>query len=165
MSMEPLQAAAQLIRSHHERYDGLGYPDGLKATDIPLGARILAVVNDYDALQCGSLETSRYSDVQARDFLIEHKSARYDPQVVDAFLALLGQSGPATESNSEVALRSDALKEGMVLARDLMTRDGVLLLSKRYVLDCKLIDKMQQFESAVGYNLTIYVSPDYPVRM
>lgn len=164
MSMEYLQGAAQLIRSHHERYDGQGYPDKLKGEAIPVGARILAVVNDYDALQCGSLAAMRYSIAQARDFLVENKGKRYDPRVVDAFLSLLGQSGPKPERKPEVVMRSEALQEGMVLARDLVTCEGVLLLSSGYILERKLIDKILQYENAVGYGLTVYVSPRCPAR-
>lgn len=159
MSMEHLQGAAQLIRSHHERFDGKGYPDGLTATAIPLGARILAVVNDYDALQSGSLATVRYSASQACEFLIENKGKRYDPKVVDLFLELRGEPAAETTREPEMQLPSGALKEGMVLVRDLTTRDGVLLLSGGYILDRKLIDKILQFETSVGYGLSIYVSP------
>ena len=164
MSMEYLQGAAHLIRSHHVRFDGQGYPDRLKGEAVPMGARILSVVNDFDALQRGSLATIRYSAAQACDYLIENKGKRYDPQVVDAFLDLLGQSGSDLEQEPEVVLASDALQEGMVLVRDLTTRDGVLLLSVGYILERKLIDKIQQFEKAVGYGLTIYVSPNHPLR-
>lgn len=164
MSMEHLQGAAQLIRNHHERYDGQGYPDRLRGDAIPLGARILAVVNDYDALQRGSLASTRYSTSQAQTFLTNNKGTRYDPRVVEAYLAMLGQPDSETDREPEEVMRSEALQEGMVLARDLVTRDGILLLSGGYILETKLIEKIQQFERAVGYELTIFVSPRRPVR-
>lgn len=157
MGLDYLHSAAQLIRSHHERWDGQGYPDRLKGESIPLGARILAVVNDYDALQRGSLASVRYSPSQARDFLIANKGKRYCPTVVEAFLAMLGHEDKAA-AVPEKAMSSAALEPGMVLSRDLTTRDGVLLLSVGYVLDRKLIDKIQQFEVAMDYQMTIYVA-------
>ena len=158
MSMEYLQGAAQLIRCHHERYDGQGFPDKLRSESIPLGARILSVVNDFDALQRGALLSARYSPEKSQDFLVENKRKRYDPDVVDAFLEMLGNSVFKNDSVEEVVMRSDELEEGMVLSRDLQTRDDVLLLSGGYILDKKLIEKIRQFEAAVGYGLMIHVS-------
>lgn len=157
MGLDYLHQAAQLIRSHHERWDGQGYPDQLKGAAIPLGARILAVVNDYDALQRGTLATVRFSPAQAREYLTENKSRRYDPAVVDAYLTMLGHE-EGSLAVQERAMSSSTLEPGMVLSRDLVTRDGVLLLSAGYVLDKKLIEKIQQFETAVNYQLAVYIA-------
>ena len=59
MPLAELKEAARIVRAHHERYDGRGYPDGLQGEAIPLGARVLSVVNDYDGLQIGTLTEKR----------------------------------------------------------------------------------------------------------
>ena len=86
MGIDKLRDAALIVRHHHEYYDGSGYPDRLSGLAIPQGARILTVANDYDALQIGTLVQRPLKAKEALDFLIENRSKRYDPAVVDAFL-------------------------------------------------------------------------------
>ena len=76
-----------IVRHHHENWDGSGYPDGLRATDIPLGARILAVVDCFDALTSDRPYRTRWSDADAIAVLMERRGVMYDPLVVDAFVA------------------------------------------------------------------------------
>jgi len=159
MALEQLRDAAKLIRSHHERFDGQGYPDGLLGLAIPLGARILAVANDYDALRIGTLASKPMAEEQATQFIKESRGKRYDPQVVDAFLGAVGTELPEREKrDSGVSVASSELKAGMVLARDIVTRDNVLLLSKGYLLDEHLITQIRNFENVDGRPLPIYVN-------
>jgi response regulator RpfG family c-di-GMP phosphodiesterase len=160
MALDPLQEAARLIRGHHERYDGQGFPDRLQGDAIPLGARILAVVNDFDALQLGTLASERLTPAQAREFIGAQRGKRYDPKVVDAFLALIGKGGTDAVATPDHCLKSRGLAPGMVLARDLLTHDGMLLLSARRALDEALIRKIQNFETTTDSDLTIYVLRD-----
>lgn len=156
MGLEQLHGAARLIRSHHERYDGQGYPDRLSGMGIPLGARILAVANDYDGLIHGSLLPKRLSPEDARNLLVAGRNTRYDPVVVDAFVNLL--AGPAVvEQSGGVFVSSALLQPGMVLARDLVTRDGVLLLARDFVLQEALIAQIRAFEESEGYVLNISI--------
>lgn len=159
MALEPLHEAASLIRSHHERFDGRGFPDGIGGDKIPLGARILAVVNDYDSLQIGAISTQRYASYEARQFIFENRGKRYDPVVVDAFMELLGEGDGHSTSEQDLYIKSGSLKSGMALSRDLITPDGILLLSKEYILDDKLIQKIQTVEVALSCDLEIYVHP------
>ncbi|MEZ0236880.1 MAG: HD domain-containing phosphohydrolase, partial [Methylophilaceae bacterium] len=85
MALEQLHGAARLIRSHHERFDGQGFPDALSGLAIPLGARVLTVANEYDAAQQGYLMSKRLNAEDALTFIKEGRGKRYDPQVVDAF--------------------------------------------------------------------------------
>ncbi|GAA5160320.1 HD domain-containing phosphohydrolase [Viridibacterium curvum] len=126
-----LRNVAAMIKSHHERFDGQGYPDGLTGLSIPQGARILAVANDYDAAQIGTLFGRRLTVEEAREHLIAGRGSRYDPEVVDAFLGLAGKSPQPAER----CLRMSELEPGMVLARDILSREGLLLLAADYVID------------------------------
>jgi response regulator RpfG family c-di-GMP phosphodiesterase len=151
MPLTQLKGAATLIRSHHERFDGDGYPDGLSGFTIPLGARILQLANDYDAVQHGNMLSAPLSQSKAYEFIVESRGKRYDPSVVEAFKELFGD----TQAHEEVALelRSKDLKPGMVLAKGVYTREGLLLLFRDVVLDDKLIAQMSKFETLEKYPL------------
>jgi putative two-component system response regulator len=81
-----LRMAADIARSHHEKWDGSGYPDGLKGDAIPLAARILAVADVYDALVSKRAYKDAFSHNTARAILLEGRGSHFDPAVVDAFL-------------------------------------------------------------------------------
>jgi putative nucleotidyltransferase with HDIG domain len=78
-----------IVRHHHENWDGTGYPDRLKGQEIPLGARILSVVDCYDALTSDRPYRPRYSRQHSEQVLRERRGVMYDPWVVDAFLGIL----------------------------------------------------------------------------
>jgi putative nucleotidyltransferase with HDIG domain len=78
-----------IVRYHHENWNGSGYPEGLRGHDIPLGARILSVVDCYDALTSDRPYRPRYSRQHAEQVLRERRGSWYDPWVVDEFLRIL----------------------------------------------------------------------------
>lgn len=78
----------EVIRSHHERWDGTGYPDGLKGNQIPLDARIFAVCDVYDALISPRPYKDAWNQVEAVQEIQRQAGRQFDPQVVEAFLAL-----------------------------------------------------------------------------
>jgi len=162
MGLADLRIATTLLRSHHERYDGLGYPDRLSGDAIPLGARILAVANEFDALQIGGLSAKHLSSNDARAFIQHARGTRYDPRVVDAFLALVeGESGPVPR---ELAIEPSDLLPGMVLSRDLISREGALLLAADFLLDDTLIKQIRDYASTEERNIVVHVRADGTVR-
>jgi response regulator RpfG family c-di-GMP phosphodiesterase len=158
MPLAELREAAALIRSHHERFDGQGFPDTLAGIAIPLGARILAVANDYDALQIGTLSEKKFNADEAKAVILQSSGKRYCPQVVEALVTLLGQ--PREESGRDSEVAAEKLEPGMVLARDLVSRDGTLLLAADYLLDANLVREIQQYAKREGLHLTLYVRND-----
>jgi hypothetical protein len=94
---------APIVRHHHEGWDGTGYPDGLAGDRIPLGSRILAVVDCFDALTSDRPYRPRMEDRDALQIVSDRRGTMYDPQVVDAFFALHG-AGMATASAQPPAL-------------------------------------------------------------
>ncbi len=156
MALDSLRSAARLLRSHHERHDGQGYPDGLGGADIPLGARILACANDYDGLQIGSVSAKRLSSADALAFIQKERGRRYDPQVVDAFASLEGAESVA-RATKEWVLAPEALKPGMVLSRDLISREGALLLAADFLLDDSLIRQIRDYADSEEEGIVIHV--------
>jgi len=76
----------EVVRHHHERYDGTGYPDGVSGEQIPLGARILAVADTHDAMTSERPYREAMSDETACAEVKRGKSTQFDPEVADAFL-------------------------------------------------------------------------------
>ncbi len=95
----------KMVRHHHERYDGRGYPDGLSARQIPLGARIVAVADMFDAMT-----TDRpYRKSVSREIVIselkKNASTQFDPQIVDAFIEVIGKTVVRHSKQTQAALR------------------------------------------------------------
>jgi putative nucleotidyltransferase with HDIG domain len=78
--------AASIVYSHHERYDGSGYPNGLKGEQIPLGARIFAVVDVLDALTSNRPYHKKITCKEAVEIITNDSGKHFDPNVIDAFL-------------------------------------------------------------------------------
>ena len=83
--VEYLSDVFPAIRNHHERYDGEGYPDGLEGEDIPLGARLLAVADSFDAMTSARAFRGPVSDEEALDELRKLSGRQFDPILVEAF--------------------------------------------------------------------------------
>ena len=85
---EHLRDVGIVVRHHHEKYDGSGYPDGLASDAIPIGSRIIAIVDAFDAMYCGRPYRAPLSWEEARDEIIRCTGSQFDPKVVDAFLTI-----------------------------------------------------------------------------
>lgn len=160
MALEQLKGAAKIIRSHHERYDGLGFPEGQVGLAIPLGARILALANDYDNLLNGHLTAKPLNKREALDFIIEARGKRYDPTAVDVFIDTVSKMADTSPTVAEITVTPTHLYSGMVLTRDVISRDGLLLLAKGHVLDESVIEQLHSFEKSDGKTLVVHVRAD-----
>lgn len=101
-----LKEAAEIVHAHHERYDGNGYPCGLKGDEIPLGARLFMVADVYDALTSQRPYKSTLSYEDAEKEILSQKGSQFDPSVVTTFSA---------NSPEELQLISERYQEGNVL--------------------------------------------------
>jgi putative two-component system response regulator len=81
-----LTMAQEIAMSHHEHYDGRGYPNGLQGEAIPLCGRIVALADVYDALTSKRIYKPAFSHDRAREIIVEARGKQFDPDVVDAFL-------------------------------------------------------------------------------
>jgi len=98
-----LQKVVLLVRHHHERYDGAGYPSGLTGEAIPLGARILSVADTYDSMVTDRPYRRRLSVEDAKAELKRGAGHAYDPAAVDAFLQVLAEKELRLASSKEAA--------------------------------------------------------------
>jgi putative nucleotidyltransferase with HDIG domain len=102
--MKGLEQMVPLVRNHHERWDGRGYPDKLAGTDIPLGARVMALADSLDAM-CSDRPyrtTRKFEDVERE--VLRCAGKQYDPAVVRAFELVVAERGPSFFRNSAAAV-------------------------------------------------------------
>jgi len=83
-----LSGAREIVQSHHEKFDGSGYPKGLKGEQIPIGARIFAVVDVFDALTTDRPYKDALSYRSAADMIARESAVHFDPEAVEAFLKI-----------------------------------------------------------------------------
>ncbi len=93
IGVEGSSEAAEVVRHHHERWDGSGYPDGLGGQAIPLSSRIIAITDSYDAM----LVTRPYQRPRGHEEIVEvmraESGSKFDPSLLDEFFSLLGRCG------------------------------------------------------------------------
>jgi response regulator RpfG family c-di-GMP phosphodiesterase len=163
LPLQDLRAASEIITAQFERFDGTGFPERLAEKTIPLGARILTLASDYDNMQIGTLTQRLLSPEEARIIIVHSSGKRYDPEVVAAFVNVLGgvpREEAARERSGEIPVIARELLVGMVLSRDLITPSGLLMLSAEHVLDDRVIRKIMAFEKSGGMKLTVYIRLD-----
>lgn len=86
-----LKVAGEMALTHHEHWDGTGYPDGLKGEEIPLSGRIMAIADVYDALTSGRHFKKGIAHERAVETILAQRGSQFDPQLVDAFEEIHGQ--------------------------------------------------------------------------
>ena len=82
----------EVARSHHERYDGNGYPDGLKGLDIPIYARIVAIADSFDAMNSRRIYHNPLPPEVIRNEIFQNRGKQFDPKITDVFLKLIDEN-------------------------------------------------------------------------
>jgi len=141
-----MQGAGRLIRHHHERFDGKGFPDQLAGEDIPLGARIIAAADFLDH-RVREFEGDSGLDLCLKN-LQDLAGSRFDPAVVPPVAAAAREVYAEILPHAEFVERElppDRLRRGMVLARDVVAASGLLLLRKGVKLDAESIETLRSY--------------------
>jgi response regulator RpfG family c-di-GMP phosphodiesterase len=166
LASEDMQGVAPLVRSHHERWDGQGFPDGLYGAAIPSGARILAVADAFEDLQSGRIDGRAVSRSDAHSAILAGRGSRFDPSVVEAFESVISiadatsfvsAASAVIPAMPTVRLRTAELRAGQTLMQDFVSPEGRLLLSAGRQLDDDLICRIRAFERKHGLALTLAV--------
>jgi response regulator RpfG family c-di-GMP phosphodiesterase len=153
-SIPVMQEVSGLVRSHHEHYDGSGWPDHLAGLKIPQGARICLLAQQF--VDLSDSHASETSTEVVLALMATWVGQRYDPTLWDSFcscirgddllMAVGTENQTLTESSLLRVLDSQDLEPGMVLHRNLMSKAGALLLTEGSILSQKIINRIIQME-------------------
>ena len=94
--LDDLESVSEIPFAHHEKYDGSGYPRGLRGDEIPYGARIFAIIDAYDAITSDRPYRTARSHEEAMTILAADSGTHFDPEVLAAFVELMADTGVAT---------------------------------------------------------------------
>lgn len=104
----------EIVRNHHERYDGNGYPDGLKGEEIPIRARIVAVADSYDAMSSHRIYRNQLPLEKIIRELEHNKGTQFDPEIADIFLKLLSEDRVHVKEDYLSMAENDQLPEAEI---------------------------------------------------
>ncbi len=159
-AVEDLQEAATLVRHHHERWDGSGFPDRLRWDAIPVGARIIALADYLDHGIRGMSSQSSREELARNAHL--RMGRQFDPAltehvepVVNAFF----KSRVVASKATDVEVQIKDLRTGMILSRDLRSGTGFLLLSGGTALNTQHIDAIWRYYRTDPFRRGIFVMP------
>lgn len=155
MPLTGLRAAARLVRSHQERLDGLGFPDGLSGAELPLAAQVVGLAAAYEGLQAGRLSERPHDAAHARTVIHGTAGTHFAPAVVAAFESLL-DAAPAPAPD-ELQLVAADLKPGMVMAQDLLSPQGTLLLAAGFTFDAGVIRTIRELVAREGLGIVFRI--------
>jgi response regulator RpfG family c-di-GMP phosphodiesterase len=141
-SIYNLKKTAISVRSHHENYDGTGFPDKLAGGEIPKESRIIHIINDYDINKFKMTLSTEESCSKMEDA----RGSLYDPQLTNDFLSFISHFEKNNKGSSKT-ISSEELKPGMYLNQDIILSNGLLLIPSGIILDKGMIGKIQSFSS------------------
>lgn len=159
MALEPLQDARAMIRHHQERWDGKGFPDNIKETEIPFGSRLIKLVIDFIELQKGLVLERQFNQDEALLLMRKFSGKIYDPDLIEPFVTVCTQIVPSLCVNDPdvKVFNTHQLKPGMKLARSLNADSGLLLLNEGKVLTALIIERLIAFEAVEKTQYSLFV--------
>jgi putative two-component system response regulator len=110
-NVEFLSMAKEIALSHHEKWDGSGYPEGLSGDAIPISARLMALADVYDSLISRRIYKEGMSHEKATGIILENRGSHFDPDIVDAFIEIQGEfqviAARYADSNSDMERKKE----------------------------------------------------------
>ena len=153
MSTDELSTIADMILYHHERWDGRGYPKGLKGEEIPVLSRIISIVDAYDAMVNDRSYRKALKPEKAREEIRVNAGSQFDPVLAGEFLSLLDEH-PEIARGEKVGPEAEKRRDGVPPANAEATGATVPIAYSRYKLDLNetIIEVDDRFEVITGYS-------------
>ncbi len=156
--VDMLKPIAQIIRMHHEQYNGRGFPDSLAGDDIPLLSQLVGAASVYDDL--------RYIQGLDCDDIPEHlqrmRGYQLAPEIVDLLLEIHVKLIEKEKSVNDRPLKVEELKEGMVLSRNIYLKTGAFIMAADTKLTAESIDKLKHYVKLKAIADKVYVHKKSP---
>lgn len=150
--MTGLKTVAKIVRSHTEYINGKGFPDRLLDKVIPIGSRIISVTSDFQKLESNLLVEEITSPEEAINYLKENSGKLYDARIIELFLQYYEENLQNYRSPlSQLPLKK--LQEGMILGENLVSANGLLLLTKDTPINQEHMEQLKTYEDDVGSEL------------
>ncbi len=153
MPIEALNSVAKIIRHHNENFDGQGHPENLIGSKIPLACRILRLCLDFNTL----IHRNNYSVEKAQNALVDNKFKLYDPELVDLYIEVMKPQASANNDQENLTVTTDQLKPDMLIACDMYSQEGLLIMSKGSKVTDETVKKLKSFERMSKENFSIEV--------
>ena len=145
------------ILHQNENFDGTGFPGHLSGESIPIGARIIRVVKDFDFLIAGKANDKKMSIANAYAWMKERSDVWYDRHVLQRFIDLLGKRN-ADDSEMEFSVGIEALKPGDKLLEDLVLHNGNIMLTSGQEINRTMIEKLREYEETYNTKITLFIA-------
>lgn len=158
LGIPELRQVGAIIRSQLEWFDGSGVPDGKTRESIPTASKIIAVARDYYDSLHGRLLVEPLNSKEALQDIQDRSGKQYDPDIVAVFLKVLPKVESIDVNLVEKKLETRMLQPGMILARNLTTEAGTLLLNKGSILQERVIETLVNLEDKSGKRLDIHIA-------
>lgn len=159
-SISSLENAAAIVASHHEHFDGSGFPRAVQGLTIPVGARIVSIADHFDDLVSGESPSRALDREAALQTVRKGRGTKFDPQILDAFLAAVTRADAAVRDQPPRILLVSEILPGMTLARELRTSKGMMLLPVGHRIDERMIRQLANYETATNEPLLLHVTQE-----
>ena len=147
MKMIVLPGASEVARHHHERYDGKGYLDGLSGSDIPINARIVCILDAYDAMNSNRVYRKALNPASIRTELIGGRGTQFDPELLDAFVALFDSNELIISNSPDPGRANEGQQHIMNDIKKLLHRLNELSVQYNSIRD---FDRYYQYMKNIG---------------
>lgn len=151
--MDMMRPVARLVRSHHEQYNGRGFPDGLSGDQIPVGARIVAAASLYDDL----VHREKAPLAKIPEILQQCRGYQLEPAMVALLIDinLNFQHQEARREDRDVCIED--LAEGMVLAREILMKSGAFLMAAGTTMNTFIIEKLKRYHQMGNISGKVFI--------
>lgn len=150
-------ALTENILHQNENVDGTGVPDHLSGDDIPIGARIIRVVKDFDFLIAGKENKQLMSVADAKAWLMSRADTWYDKIVVSALFSVMNERSDFGE-DIEYSVGIEGLKIGDTLLEDLVLTNGNIMLTAGQEITAPMIEKLRKYEDNYDTKITLFIA-------